>query len=118
MTKSNKISYVKKLFYRQYDKNKKKFYKDWECWKKNVELIYEFLINKNSKKYKKTALYFKLDAKLTFLDLIDNRQYWFNLYRDSHPYILFFNEYPLLTRIKYFIILSNFTFFKMSKLYR
>lgn len=121
---ASNLSIINDVFY-HYSKdnvksatNKKKFYKDWECWKKNVELIYEFLINKNSKKYKKTALYFKLDAKLTFLDLIDNRKYWFNLYRDSHPYILFFNEYPLLTRIKYFIILSNFTFFKMSKLYR
>lgn len=39
MTKSNKISYVKKLFYRQYDKNKKKFYKTKKkVFIKNVEI--------------------------------------------------------------------------------
>lgn len=98
--------------------NKKKLYKDWNCWKKNVEQMYDFLIRRDSNKYKRTAQYFRLDAKLTYSNLINDRKYWFYLYRDSHPYILFFNEYPLLSRIKYFIILSNFTFFKMSKLYR
>lgn len=85
----------------------------WGSWKRNVDLISEFLLSNNKKDYRKASNYLKFDAKMQFRDIFKNAKEWFNLYRECHRDIICFEENTLLSRIVLRVVLSNYYLYKL-----
>lgn len=85
----------------------------WSSWKRNVDMISEFLLCNNKNDYLKASNYLKFDAKMQFRDIFKDAKEWFNLYRECHRDIFYFEENTLLSRIVLSIVLSNYYLYKL-----
>lgn len=86
----------------------------WNIRKEVIDKICDFL--KDEQRYKMTCnqirFYFKMQYRAVFV----NREYeWFNTYKDSHKYILQYNDLPLKVRILWWFVLRNYKTYRFSK---
>ena len=85
----------------------------WKSWKSNVDEISYFLLNTDHKQYRKASNYLKFDAKVQFRNIIKSNREWFDLYRECHADIIWFEENSLKSRVFLSLLLSNYQIFRL-----
>ena len=86
----------------------------WNMRKILMDKICDFL--SCDAQYKITSHQIQFYAKMEYrMAFFGKEREWFNMYRNSHKYILRYNDMPLKGRILWWIVLQNYTAFQMTR---
>ena len=88
---------------------------DWTKQKENFDLVVAFLEQQDKVGLKKTCDFIKFTVKMQFKHLFMSEVEWFQVYRECHSSIIYFESIPLVNRIVLQIVYSSYFFFRLYK---
>lgn len=84
---------------------------DWTKQKENFDMVVAFMEQQDKVGLKKTCDFIKFTVKMQFKHLFMSEAEWFQVYRECHSSIIYFESIPLVNRIVLQIVYSSYFLF-------